>query len=270
MEADNGQAALDACRAAPPDAVLLDIEMPGLDGHQVLSALESDVQLRDVPVVFLTGRTTTEDVVEGLRLGAHDYLKKPFEVSELIARVTAAVRVKALQDELRTRNAELDLISRTDALTRLFNRRHLLERLDDLALAARGQRHLVGAIIFDIDHFKRINDTAGHAGGDAVLQEFALRLQTVFREGGIACRWGGEEFLVLVPTADCEGVRKLAERARACIADTPFVIPGGRTMPVTASAGYAVDGGDDPNGLIVRADGALYAAKESGRNRVHG
>ncbi len=136
VEAHDGPMAIEVCRTSAPDAVLLDIEMPGLDGHQVLAALKDDPALRDVPVVFLTGRTATDDVVEGLRLGAHDYLKKPFEPSELIARVTAAVRLKSVEDELRARNAELDLLSRTDMLTGLANRRHIQERLAELALSA--------------------------------------------------------------------------------------------------------------------------------------
>jgi diguanylate cyclase (GGDEF)-like protein len=270
VEADDGEAALAACRAAPPDAVLLDIEMPGLDGHQVLSELKSDAVLSAVPVVFLTGRTTTEDVVEGLRMGAHDYLKKPFEVTELIARVSAAVRVKTLQDELLRRNAELDVISRTDPLTRLYNRRHLLERLDALADRAVQEQSAVGAIMVDIDHFKRINDTAGHAGGDAVLREFASRLRSVLRADDVAGRWGGEEFLVLVPGADHEGVRALAERVRASVEEAPFDTSEAGPLRVTTSAGFSVDRGDDPDGLVVRADAALYDAKEAGRNRVVG
>jgi two-component system cell cycle response regulator len=125
IEAGDGEQALAACRREQPDVVLLDVEMPHLDGHGVLAQIKADPRLADIPVVFVTSRVTTEDVVDGLRLGAHDYLRKPFEPSELLARVHAAVRNKALQDELRLRNAELELASRTDALTGLRNRRHL-------------------------------------------------------------------------------------------------------------------------------------------------
>jgi two-component system cell cycle response regulator len=129
FEAADGEEALAACRVRHPDVILLDVEMPKLDGYGVLAALRKDEQLVDIPVVFLTARTALEDVVQGLRLGAHDYLRKPFEPAELLARVTAAFRVKSLQDELRQRNLELDAMSRTDALTGLPNRRHLQERL---------------------------------------------------------------------------------------------------------------------------------------------
>ena len=159
VEAHDGEAALVVCESARPDVVLLDIEMPGLDGHQVLAALKRDPAMCDLPVVFLSGRTTTEDVVAGLALGAHDYLKKPFEPSELIARVTSAVRLKRLQDQLRTRNIELDRISRTDALTGLFNRRHLDERIQELAQVAVRLGREGGVLMFDIDFFKRVNDS---------------------------------------------------------------------------------------------------------------
>ena len=138
IEAGDGEQALAACRRERLDVVLLDVEMPQLDGHAVPAGIKADPRLADIPVVFVTARVTTDDVVEGLRLGAHDYLRKPFEPSELLARVHAAVRSKALQDELRLRNAELELASRTDALTGLSNRRHLEEQLQ--RLAAEGDR----------------------------------------------------------------------------------------------------------------------------------
>ncbi len=127
MQAENGASAIAQCRLHPPDVILLDVVMPDLDGFQVLAILKDDPQLKDIPVVFLTGRTSMEDVVSALRAGAHDYLKKPFEPEELLARIGSAMHVKQLQDQLRDRNAELDRTSRTDALTGLFNRRHLDE-----------------------------------------------------------------------------------------------------------------------------------------------
>jgi two-component system, cell cycle response regulator len=163
LEAGDGEQALAVCQRARPDVVLLDVEMPQLAGHAVLAGIKADPRLADIPVVFVTARVTTEDVVEGLRLGAHDYLRKPFEPSELLARVSAAARIKALQDELRLRNAELELASRTDALTGLHNRRHLEEQLQRLA-AASGQ---LSVLLLDVDRFKQVNDTRGHAAGVA-------------------------------------------------------------------------------------------------------
>jgi PleD family two-component response regulator len=175
LEAAGGAAALAACREHQPDVVLLDVEMPEMSGWDVLAAMKSDADLRDVPVVFLTGRSDTADMVYGLRLGAHDYLRKPCEPTELLARVQAAARVKRLQDELRQRNEELDLISRTDSLTGLHNRRHVEEYLTRLVSLARRNAEPIAVLIIDIDRFKSVNDGHGHDAGDAVLREVAAR-----------------------------------------------------------------------------------------------
>jgi two-component system cell cycle response regulator len=263
VEADDGEQAMAVSRRERPDVVLLDVEMPRLDGHAVLASLKADPELADVPVVFVTSRVTTDDVVEGLRLGAHDYLRKPFEGSELLARVSAAVRIKTLQDELRLRNAELELVSRTDALTGLPNRRHLEERLR--RLAEHGGE--LSALLLDIDRFKRVNDEHGHAAGDEVLRAVAARLRDAVRPVDLAGRWGGEEFLVVLPATGPPDAAVLGETARAAIAAAPVPLPTG-PLPVTASVGVASGAGDGWEGLVRRADVGLYAAKESGRDRV--
>jgi len=268
VEASDGESALVACETEDPDVVLLDIEMPGLDGHQVLTALKRDPRLCDLPVVFLSGRTSTDDVVQGLALGAHDYLKKPFEPSELIARVSSAVRLKRVQDQLRHRNVELDRISRTDPLTGLFNRRHLDERIQELATTSARLGVEVGVIMFDIDFFKRINDSVGHAGGDTVLKEFSQRVVAQLPADAIAGRWGGEEFLVFLPDTDDDRALEIANRVRLDVAERPFPVDGGDSLAVTVSGGCATSDGTDPEGLVRLADAALYVAKESGRNRI--
>jgi diguanylate cyclase (GGDEF)-like protein len=268
VEAEDGQAAIDLCHLAPPDTVLLDIEMPGLNGHQVLAHLKADDELKDIPVVFLTGKAGgTEDIVAGLRSGAQDYLKKPFEPAELIARVGAAVRTKRLQDQLRDRSAEFDRMSRTDALTGLYNRRHLEERLREVDSAARRHNYVVGVVMLDIDLFKRVNDTEGHQGGDDVLREFTRRLQGEVREEDVVGRWGGEEFLLILVETEIEGVSALAERIRRAVADTPFLV-GDHEITVTMSGGCSVGPAGDTDDLVRRADVALYDAKAAGRNRV--
>ncbi len=267
VEAVNGAEAIDACREYHPDVILLDVEMPVLDGHATLERLKADPQLKDIPVVFLTGRVDTADVVNGLRLGAHDYLRKPFEANELMARVSAALRTKWLQDELRARNAELDRVSRIDMLTNIYNRRHLDEHLRSVISAARRHDRSVGVLIVDIDHFKDVNDEHGHLAGDAVLREVAARLQQAMRTEDALGRWGGEEFLAVLTDTPPDGVRVMAERLRQVIAAAPFTLDDGSQIRVTVSVGHT-NGTEDAEVLVHRADDALYVAKAEGRNRV--
>ena len=261
-QAVDGESALSLCATFRPDAILLDIEMPGLDGHEVLSRLKADVDLRDIPVVFLTGRTSTDEMVAGLRAGAHDYLKKPFDPAELLARIGGAVRIKRLQDELRMRNAQLDALSRVDGLTGIFNRRHIDEQLLQECKTARRHEEPLAILMLDIDHFKRVNDTEGHLAGDRVLQEFARRLSANVRSGSVEGRWGGEEFLIIAPQTTVDEARMLGERIRAAIADQPVDL-GDHSISITVSIGCAV-GVRSPNELVEQADAALYRSKAEG------
>ncbi len=269
LEATDGDAALRSCQEGAPDVVVLSLEMPRRSGFEVLAALKHDPALADLPVVFLTGREGVRDVVRALELGAHDYLRKPFEGPELIARVGAAARVKRLQDELRRRNQELDRMSRIDALTGLANRRHLEERLIEFSANARRHAIPMGLAIVDVDHFKAVNDTYGHPVGDAVLVEVARRLATVVREGDVVGRWGGEEFLVIAPHSPAGGVARLGERLRAAVAESPVTYEvDAPPVPVTISVGCAFTL-DEPSPVVLeRADRALYEAKRTGRDRV--
>jgi two-component system cell cycle response regulator len=268
VEAGNGAVALARCRERQPDVVLLDVEMPEMSGWDVLAAMKADPALSDVPVVFLTGRSDTADMVDGLRRGAHDYLRKPCPPAELLARVQAAARVKRLQDELRQRNQELDLLSRTDVLTGLRNRRHVEEYLARLTSLARRNAEPMGVLMADIDRFKSVNDRFGHDGGDTVLREVADRMVRNVRLEDMVGRWGGEEFLVVLPNTDGQGAAELAERLRQVVAGEPCPLPDGAAVPVTVSLGGAASMLDDAATLVRSADAALYQAKESGRNRV--
>jgi two-component system cell cycle response regulator len=270
VEAADGDAALAMCVQSPPDVVLLDVEMPGLDGRQVLARLKRDEALADIPVVFLTGRTSMDDMVAGLRAGAHDYLKKPFEAAVLVARVGSAAHVKKLQDRLRERNADLERVSRTDMLTGLYNRRHLEDQLTREHSTARRTQRDLGLLLLDIDHFKRVNDTYGHAAGDRVLCGFAERMTEHLRAGDVAGRWGGEEFLVILPGTDLDGALHVAERIRASVDATPFDTSetNGPAISVTVSGGCVVGPAGTPDDLVSAADDGLYAAKDAGRNRI--
>lgn len=267
MQAEDGTAALELCRQRPPDVVLLDVVMPGLDGYEVLAQLKADPDLSHIPVVFLTGQTSMGNLVAGLRAGAHDYLKKPFAPEELLARVGSAIHVKQLQDQLRDRNAALDQLSRTDALTGLFNRRHLDEELTIRHADARRHHEPLSLVLLDIDHFKRVNDTHGHSVGDIVLREFAKRLSHKLRIGDIAGRWGGEEFLVILPRTDLGGAVEVAERIRAAIGATPFSA-GTAQLAVAVSGGCCEGPGETPVELLHGVDTRLYQAKAAGRDQI--
>jgi two-component system cell cycle response regulator len=266
-EAVDGLTALEVCRREPPDVILLDIEMPGLDGYQVLAELKSDAELRDIPVVFLTSRGDMADVVAGLRGGAHDYLKKPFEAAELLARVGSATHVKKLQDELQQRNADLDRLSRIDKLTDLFNRRHLDEELARRHNDARRHHEPLCLVLLDIDHFKQINDTYGHPAGDLVLRAFAHRLRMGLRTGDVAGRWGGEEFLVILSRTELAAALEVAERIRSTTAAAPVNVAG-QNISVTVSGGCALDPGDSVEAVVDLVDSCLYQAKLAGRDRI--
>ena len=260
IEAVDGEEALRLCQDKKPEVVLLDVEMPKLDGYGVLRTMRKDPDLTDIPVVFLTARVSTEDVVEGLRLGAHDYLRKPFEPAELVARVSAALRMKVLQDQLRA-------MSRTDSLTGLANRRRLQDHLLSVCSAAQRHGHSVGVLMVDVDHFKAINDTFGHDAGDVVLRIVASRIAAACRLEDLAGRWGGEEFVVVAPLTDPGGATDLGERVRMGVAGKPIEMDNGSAIDISVSVGCA-GGSDDPDALLRAADASLYEAKRTGRNRV--
>jgi two-component system, cell cycle response regulator len=268
IEAVDGEEALRTCREKAPDVVLLDVEMPKLDGHAVLAQMKRDVDLAGIPVVFCTGRTTTDDVVEGLRLGAHDYLRKPFEGPEVLARVGAALRVKNLQDQLRMRNAELERMSRNDMLTSLPNRRHLQEHLVAECASSRRHGHPLAVLMVDADQFKSINDTRGHVTGDEVLRALATRLRDACRPEDVAGRWGGEEFLVIAPHTDLDGAVALGEEIRTGVSNDAVAVTDGPPLRVTVSVGAATSAVGDLELLLRNADAALYDAKAAGRDRV--
>lgn len=268
IEAVDGHDALEVVRRELPDTVLLDVEMPGLDGHGVLAAMQRDPVLATIPVVFLTGRTDTDAMVKGLRAGAHDYLRKPFEPAELVARVAAAVRVKRLGDELQQRYEELNALSRLDSLTGLFNRGHVEERLRALCSASKRHGFPISLLMLDLDHFKAVNDAHGHPAGDAVLRTTTACIGVHVRTEDVPGRWGGEELVVVLPYVPEAGALTVAERIRREIEDAEVPVPTGEVVRVTASIGMCTAIAAEPDELIARADEALYRAKAAGRNRV--
>jgi two-component system cell cycle response regulator len=242
-----------------PDVILLDVEMPTPNGFEVCRRLKGNQALSNIPVIFLTGVITIEEKVKGLNLGAIDYVTKPFDAAELQARIKASLRNKEL----------LDLLSKKamiDGLTGVWNRSYLDQRLiEELAFAKRHENP-IACIILDVDHFKSINDKHGHGFGDLVLKGIANVLQQLSRDEDICCRYGGEEFSILVRSTDGAAAMLFAERLRKGVEEAVFK-SGPLSTSVTASFGIAElgTGGDD---ILNHADKALYESKNSGRNRV--
>lgn len=274
--AENGMAAFKLAKTRRVDLVLLDRVLPDMDGNEVCRWLKLDQDTKVIPIIMLTIKDSATDKVTGLESGADDYLPKPYNEIELNARIYAALRTKTLQDELRTKNRQLeDMLTRvetlaiTDPLTGLFNRRRFETILElEYRKTVRYQTPL-SCLMIDIDHFKSVNDTFGHQRGDMVLKEVALIIQRSIREVDTAARWGGEEFTVLVPTISRESAVQPAKRILRSISEHAFPDLGGRS--VTVSIGIA----DMPNvridsaaQLVQLADLAMYEAKKKGRNRI--
>jgi two-component system, cell cycle response regulator len=254
----------------PPQVAVLDWFMPNLNGLEVCRQVRKVTDKPYTYVVLLTAHGTKEAMIEGLEAGADDFLIKPADPCELQARLTTAKRILALQDQLLATQQRLRQQATRDALTGLWNRAMILEILDrELARCAR-EGHPVGVIMADIDHFKHINDTFGHLAGDQVLRQTGLRLLALLRSYDTVGRYGGEEFLVVLPGCDAELTRALAERLRHCIEEAP-VCDGDASVPFTVSLGTAAWDGQAPAiDLLRMADNALYRAKRAGRNCVIG
>ena len=266
-EAADGSLGLAQIRADRPDLVLLDVDMPVLDGLATIRAMRADPDMSQLPVLFLTARTAGTDVAEGLGLGAQDYLRKPCEPSELLARVATTLLRSRQEEDLRRRTQALNDLTTTDPLTSLGNRRRFDLRARELA--ERGDAdQMVGIIMVDVDNFKAVNDTEGHAVGDIVLSSVAGRMAGVVDGRTTLVRWGGEEFLAMLPRAEPETLHRVAQRMRVVVADSPMAVGEDHTVAVTVSLGCAVGPLDQLTAVIQSADSALYAAKARGRNRV--
>jgi two-component system, cell cycle response regulator len=252
-----------------PKLAVLDWMMPGMEGPQVCQRIR---QRRDKPYVYillLTALNQKGNLLEGLESGADDYLTKPFDAEELRARVRVGLRILSLQQSLITAREELRFQATHDALTGLLNRSSVLEAINRERSRQVREGGSLGIILADLDHFKHINDTYGHLVGDTVLKETARRMANCVRPYDSVGRYGGEEFLIVAPTADDKGSMSLAERMRETIASAPVETSSG-SIRVTASFGVVISSSQktaEPNALLHNVDTALYRAKELGRNR---
>ncbi len=271
VTAERGEEAIRIVNEERPDLMLLDIMMPDMDGYEVARRIRATEDLAYIPIIFVTARDSTEDKVTGLDAGADDYLTKPINFPELEARVRSMLRIKRLQDQLEEKNRELEELSISDGLTGLYNHRHLHELLQEEFDRSRRTGEPISVVMFDLDKFKAVNDTYGHQAGDQVLETLADILRETAREIDRLGRYGGEEFLAILPDSDPEAGMTFAERVRETVDQQKFEIGEEEALSMTISAGVATYPHDDADGarrLVYYADQALYSAKNSGRNTV--
>ncbi len=275
--AHDGAEALQCVDQSPPDLILLDVMMPRIDGMEVARRVKGSPTLPFIPIIMQTALDSTEDKVEGLEAGADDYITKPIDFAELQARLRSMLRIKRLQEELEERerqlleaNERLRHMSQTDGLTGLDNRRHLEERLEEMFEHAKRLNEPFSCVMCDLDRFKSVNDTYGHQAGDAVLRQFARILKTAAREIDRVGRYGGEEFMLLLPGTVLDAAVTFAERVRKEVEAHTFTFDD---QSIRRTVSFGVGGWPHPrisgcDALVRAADDALYVAKETGRNKV--
>ncbi|MBB3263904.1 two-component system cell cycle response regulator [Azospirillum sp. OGB3] len=270
MSAGTCATALERALGDDLDLVVISLTLMNEDGLRLCSQLRSHERTRQVPILLMVDEGDLNRVAKGLELGANDYVVKPIDRNELLARARTQIRRKRYQERLRANYEQSLSMALTDSLTGVFNRRYINAHLPRLLERAIDNHKPVAILLFDIDHFKVVNDSYGHTVGDEVLKEVSSRASRNLRTFDLVARLGGEEFVVILPDTDAEAALTVAERLRTRIADTLFKVTADvGEIPVTVSIGVAVGGrlGDTAEGLIRRADEALYEAKRAGRNR---
>lgn len=257
------------------DLIFLSLNLKNEDGVRFCSHLRSNERSRAVPVILIGNEEEMERIAHGLEIGAHDYLLRPIDRNEMLARCRTQIRRKRFQDKLRA-NYEISLsMALTDALTGLYNRRYFEVHMQKMLQSARENHKPLGFLYMDIDHFKSVNDTHGHQVGDEILKGFAMRIKDAVRSFDLVARLGGEEFVAILPDTTPDVAYTIAERLRKVVADTPFPCSAaGGSLAVTSSFGGVVLQGEELNRVAVpdviqRADAQLYEAKHNGRNCVY-
>ena len=265
------QAALFEAAENPVDLVIVNANFEDYDPLRLCSQLRSLERTRFLPLLLVTEMGADEIIVRALDLGVNDYIVRPIDPNELVARVLTQIKRKRYNDRLRTSVRQTIELAVTDGLTGLNNRRYLDNHLKVLFNRAAARGRPLSLCITDIDRFKSVNDTYGHDAGDEVLKEFAARIRSTVRGADLACRYGGEEFVVVMPDTDAAAAAAIAERLRGIVESFPFHLKtAGKMLNITASLGISCNtsGAETPEQLLKQADRALYEAKNNGRNRV--
>ncbi len=280
----SGPRALASVEKRLPDMILLDIMMPEMDGYEVCRQLMDDERTKDIPIIFISALDEVFDKVKAFNLGGADYITKPFQAEEVIARVETHLAIRNLIQELETKNdelnreitirkeyeAELERLAIMDPLTNIYNRRFFFDMANKEIDRSKRYSIPLSLILFDIDHFKKVNDTYGHLVGDQVLINLAKLCQETIRSVDIFARYGGEEFILLMPDSGLKAAQNAAERLREAVAKTNLTDEKIDLVTTISLGVNSWEGGDelDFTAFIDQADQALYQSKENGRNQV--
>lgn len=273
MAVRNGDQAMEMAQQHDFDMIIVSLNLEGEDGLRLCSHLRSNERTRAVPILMVAEEGDMKRVAQGLEIGAHDYILRPVDRNELLARVRTQIRRKRYQNRLRSNYEQSLSLALTDSLTGLFNRRYLMVHLEKLLNKNKDSKKTLCALMLDIDHFKNINDTYGHQVGDEVLKTFSERVSQRLRSFDLVARLGGEEFVVILPDISQDMAFQVAERLRKGIGLKPFEVSSPQSpIKVTVSIGAAMISGMDSlsvEDVLKRADDELYRAKEGGRDRVY-
>ncbi len=271
----NGKDGIKLAHNINPDLILLDVMMPGIDGFETCRRLKEDESISDIPIIFLTALEDMENKLKGFQVGGVDYITKPIKFEEALARINAHLTIRRHEKELERKNKlileqvrQLDYLARTDSLTKLPNRRDFMEHANMEMSRYKRNGSPFSIVMIDIDFFKKINDAFGHECGDYVLVETAECIRKNLRTHDHIARWGGEEFIILLPETESEGAVEVAEKIRCQIQDDQFIF-GSYCPEVRLTLGVsAIESGKTLQDCIRMADQALYRGKKSGRNKV--
>lgn len=271
IDALSGKEALEILKEETIDLILLDIMMPNMDGFEVCDILKKDPKTKNIPIIFITALTDETTIEHAYEIGASDYITKPFKPKELLAKVKRELHIQNLIDTLEKSKIELELLASTDPLTKLYNRRYFTESSTQIVNLCKRNKDDLSIIIIDIDNFKAINDTYGHKVGDEVIIDIANKLLKDQRKSDISCRFGGEEFVILLPNTSYKIALSMAERLRTMVENTKLNLEN-KTITYTISLGVSNVDFERESSIeesLKRADRALYYSKENGKNQVN-